>query len=81
MDGPLFVAQNWMASRFLRHIHILKICQRMHLVPALLRYQECQGAVNQTMSCKNLLELRQKDQEQAQEIEQVGKSLETESNS
>merc|ERR1712142_785748 len=40
--------------------------QRMHLVPALFGGEECEGEETQTKPCNNLLECRQKEQEQLQ---------------
>ena len=48
----------------------------MHLVPALFGGEECEGAETQTKPCNNLLECRQKEQEQLQEIERLENLLE-----
>ena len=53
-----------------------KHSQRMHLVPALFGGEECEGEETQTKPCNNLLECRQKEQEQLQEIERLENLLE-----
>merc|ERR1719295_471743 len=50
--------------------------QRMHLVPALFGGEECEGEETRTKPCNNLLECRQKEQEQLQEIERLENLLE-----
>merc|ERR1711962_9164 len=53
-----------------------KHSHRMHLVPAMFGGRECEGESDQTKACNNLLECRQKEQEQAQEIERLENLLE-----
>ena len=45
-------------------------------MPAMFGGRECDGDGNQTKPCNNLLECRQKEQEQAQEIERLENLLE-----
>jgi len=49
---------------------------RTHAVPAMFNGHECTGSDAQTMPCNNLLELRQKVQEQAAEIHRLTNLLE-----
>jgi len=50
--------------------------ERMHLMPAMFGGRECDGDGNQTKPCNNLLECRQKEYEQAQEINRLENLLE-----
>ena len=53
-----------------------KHSQRMHLVPAMFGGQECEGDSDQTKACNNLLECRQRVQQQAHEINRLENLLE-----
>ena len=48
----------------------------MHLVPALFGGEECEGEETQTKPCNNLLECRQKVQQNAEEINKLENLLE-----
>ena len=48
----------------------------MHLVPALFGGKECEGDTNRTKACNNLLECRQKVQQNAEEINRLENLLE-----
>ena len=48
----------------------------MHLVPAMFGGQECEGDSDQTKVCNNLLECRQRVQQQAHEINRLENLLE-----
>merc|ERR1719369_1422641 len=53
-----------------------KHSHRMHLVPAMFGGQECEGDSDQTKACNNLLECRQRVQQQAHEINRLENLLE-----